>query len=106
VRDYIHVSDLADIHIKVLDYLDSNKKSFILNCGYGKGYSVQEILTIFKKIKKNITFQYQKRRPGDIAQVYSNTKKLNQLLQWKPKYNNMHKIIKSAINWEKKLETY
>jgi UDP-glucose 4-epimerase len=106
VRDYIHVSDLADIHIKGLDYLENNKKSFILNCGYGRGYSVQEIVSIFKKIKKNITIQYQKRRPGDIAQVYSNTKKLNQLLQWKPKYNNMHKIIKSATNWEKKLETY
>ena len=106
VRDYIHVSDLADIHIKGLDYLEKNKKSFILNCGYGKGYSVQEIVTIFKKIKKNLIINYQKRRPGDIAQVYSNTKKLKQLLQWRPKYNNMNKIIKSAINWEKKLETY
>jgi UDP-glucose 4-epimerase len=106
VRDYIHVSDLADIHIKGLDYLENNKKSFILNCGYGRGYSVQEILTIFKKMKKNLTINYQKRRPGDIAQVYSNTKKFNQLLKWKPKYNNMNKIIKSAINWEKKLKTF
>ena len=101
IRDYIHVSDLADIHIKGLDYLENNKKSFVLNCGYGRGYSVQEIVTIFKKIKKNLIINYQKRRPGDIAQVYSNTKKLNQLLQWRPKYNNMNKIIKSAINWEK-----
>jgi len=106
VRDYIHVSDLADIHIKGLNYLVNNKKSFILNCGYGKGYSVQEIVTIFKKIKKNLTIQYQKRRFGDVAQVYSNAKKLNQLLQWKPKYNNIHQIIKSAIDWEKKLKTY
>ena len=103
IRDYIHVSDLADIHIKGLDYLENNKKSFVLNCGYGRGYSVQEIVTIFKKIKKNLIINYQKRRPGDIAQVYSNTKKLKQLLKWKPKYNNMNKIIKSAINWEKKL---
>jgi UDP-glucose 4-epimerase len=103
VRDYIHVSDLADIHIKGLNYLEINKKSFILNCGYGTGYSVQEIVTIFKKIKKNLIINYQKRRPGDIAQVYSDTKKLKQLLQWRPKYNNMNKIIKSAINWEKKL---
>ena len=103
VRDYIHISDLADIHIKGLDYLENNKKSFILNCGYGRGYSVQEIVTIFKKIKKNLIINYQKRRPGDIAQVYSNTKKLKQLLKWKPKYNNMNKIIKSAIGWEKKL---
>ena len=103
IRDYIHVSDLADIHIKGLDYLENNKKSFVLNCGYGRGYSVQEIVTIFKKIKKKLIINYQKKRPGDIAQVYSNTKKLKQLLQWKPKYNNMNKIIKSAINWEKKL---
>ena len=82
VRDYIHVSDLSDIHIKGLDYLENNKKSFILNCGYGKGYSVKEIVNIFKKIKKNLNIKYQKRRPGDIAQVYSNTKKLNQLLKW------------------------
>ena len=106
MRDYIHVSDLTDIHIKGLDYLDSNKKSFILNCGYGRGYSVKEIVNIFKKIKKNLTINYQKRRPGDIAQVYSNTKKLNQLLKWKPKYNDMSVIIKSAIRWEKKLKTY
>jgi UDP-glucose 4-epimerase len=106
VRDYIHVSDLADIHIKGLDYLENNKKSFILNCGYSKGYSVLKIVNIFKKIKKNLTIKYQKRRPGDIAQVYSSAKKLNQLLQWKSKYNNMNKIIKSAINWEKKLKTY
>jgi UDP-glucose 4-epimerase len=106
IRDYIHVSDLADIHITGLEYLEKNKKSFILNCGYGKGYSVQEIVNIFKKIKKNLIVKYQKRRPGDIAQVYSNTKKLNQLLKWKSKYNDINKIIKSAINWEKKLKIY
>ena len=89
-----------------MTYLVNNKKSFILNCGYGKGYSVQEIVNIFKKIKKNLLVKYQKRRPGDIAQVYSNTKKLNRLLKWKPKYNNMNIIIKSAISWEKKLNTY
>jgi UDP-glucose 4-epimerase len=102
IRDYIHVSDLADIHIKGLEYLENYKKSFILNCGYGKGYSVQEIVNIFKKIKKNLLVKYQKRRPGDIAQVYSNTKKLNRLLKWKSKYNDINKIIKSAMNWEKK----
>jgi UDP-glucose 4-epimerase len=106
VRDYIHISDLVDIHIKGLDYLEKIKKSFILNCGYGRGYSVQEIVNIFKKIRKNLIIKYQKRRSGDIAQVYSNTKKLNQLLKWKSKYNDMNKIIKSAINWEKKLRMH
>jgi len=63
IRDYIHVSDLADIHIKGLDYLENNKKSFVLNCGYGRGYSVQEIVTIFKKIKKKLIINYQKKDP-------------------------------------------
>ena len=104
VRDYIHVSDLADIHIKGLNYLNNNKKSFILNCGYGKGYSVQQIVNIFKKIKKGVEIQYQKRRPGDIAQVYANAKKFKKILRWKPKYNDIKLIIKSAIRWEKKLD--
>jgi UDP-glucose 4-epimerase len=105
IRDYIHVSDLADIHIKALDLLDKNKKSLILNCGYGKGYSVLEIVNIFKKIKKNLIIKYQKRRPGDVAEIYSSTKKLNKLLEWKPKYN-LDEIIKSAINWQKKLKKF
>jgi len=103
VRDYIHVTDLADIHIKSIKYLKENKKSFTLNCGYGKGYSVLQIANIFKKIKKNTKINFMKRRPGDIAQVYSNTKKFKKLLKWKPRYNDIDKIIKSAINWEKKL---
>jgi UDP-glucose 4-epimerase len=103
IRDYIHVSDLSNIHIKGLNYLEKNKKSFILNCGYGKGYSVQQIVNIFKKIKKGVEIQYQKRRPGDIAQVYADTKKFKKILKWKPKYNNINKIILSAIKWENKL---
>ena len=103
IRDYVHVSDLADIHIKGLKYLKDNQKSFILNCGYGKGYSVQQIVNIFKKIKKNVEVQYQKRRPGDITQVYANSKKFKKILMWRPKYNNIRLIIQSAIQWEKKL---
>ena len=97
------MSDLANIHIKGLNYLEKNKKSFVLNCGYGKGYSVQQIVNIFKKIKKGVEIQYQKRRPGDIAQVYADTKKFKKILKWKPKYNNIKKIILSAIRWENKL---
>tara|TARA_Y100000389_G_scaffold86940_1_gene83593 strand:- start:712 stop:1686 length:975 start_codon:yes stop_codon:yes gene_type:complete len=103
IRDYIHVSDLADIHIKGLKYLKDKQKSFILNCGYGKGYSVQQIVNIFKKIKKGVEVKYQRRRSGDIAQVYANTKKFKKILRWRPKNNNIRLIIKSAIKWEKKL---
>ena len=105
VRDYIHVTDLADIHIKGIKYLKENKKSFILNCGYGKGYSVLQIANKFKKIKKNTQINFMNKRPGDIAQVYSNTKKFKKLLKWKPRHNDINKIIKSAINWEKKLNS-
>ena len=104
VRDYIHVTDLADIHIKGIKYLKENKKSFILNCGYGKGYSVLQIANIFKKIKKNTKINFMKKRPGDIAQVYSDTKKFKKLLKWKPRLNDIYKIIQSAINWEAKLK--
>jgi UDP-glucose 4-epimerase len=103
IRDYIHVSDLADIHIKSIKYLTKNKKSILLNCGYGKGYSVQQIIDIFKKIKKGVKVYYKKRRPGDIAQVYADTKKFKKILKWRPKYNNIKLIIQSAIKWEKKL---
>lgn len=103
IRDYIHVCDLADIHIKGLNYLKNNKKTFILNCGYGKGYSVQQIVDIFKKIKKGVKVNYQKRRPGDIAQVYANTQKFKRVLKFKPKHNNIKNILLSAIKWEKKI---
>ena len=61
IRDYIHVSDLADIHILVLKKISSSKKSLILNCGYGKGYSVKEIVEIFKKIKKGVIINIKKK---------------------------------------------
>ena len=106
VRDYIHVTDLADIHIKGIKYLKENKKSFILNCGYGKGYSVLQIANRFKKIRKNTQINFMKRRPGDIAQVFSDTKKFKKLLKWKPRHNDINIIIKSAINWEAKQKIY
>jgi UDP-glucose 4-epimerase len=103
IRDYIHVSDLADIHIKCIELL-KKKKSLVLNYGYGKGYSVKDIVNIFKKLKKNCIVNYKDRRPGDVAQVYANTKKFKKILKLKPKYNNIKKILQSAINWEKKLK--
>ncbi len=100
----MHVTDIANIHIVAMNYLNKIRKSFIVNCGYGKGYSVKEVVNIFKK-KKNLSIKYEKRRPGDIAQVFSNTKKFQNLFKWKPKYNNINKIIRSAISWEKKISS-
>ena len=103
IRDYIHVSDLADIHILALKKISISKKSLILNCGYGRGHSVKEIVEIFKKIKKGVVVKYKKRRIGDVAQIYSDNSKLKRILKWKPKFDNIQTILKSAIRWEKKL---
>tara|TARA_B110000238_G_scaffold111766_1_gene121439 strand:- start:1390 stop:2367 length:978 start_codon:yes stop_codon:yes gene_type:complete len=100
IRDYIHVTDLADIHIKTLKYINTKSKSLILNCGYGKGYSVLDIIKIFKKIIKKVTINYKPKREGDVAEVYADTKKLKKILKWEPKHNNINKIVRSAIKWE------
>ena len=104
IRDYIHVSDLADIHLNSAEYLINIKKSQIINCGYGKGFSVKDVLAVFKKINKNsMRIENGERRVGDSAMLISNVSKLNKLLKWKPKYNDLNFIIKTAIDWEKKL---
>ena len=106
VRDYIHVSDLADIHYKCFRYLKKYSTSNIFNCGYEKGYSVLEIAKIFKKMKKNLQIIYKKRRIGDVGQVFSSTSKFKKLIGWRPKYNNINKILMSSIKWEKKIKKY
>ncbi len=105
IRDYIHVSDLAEIHVKALEYLLKKKQSKILNCGYGKGYSVKEILDEINKICNNrINIEYGPRRPGDSIKLISDITKLKQIIDWTPKYNNLNFILKTAIQWERKLK--
>ena len=101
IRDYMHVSDLVDAHVKTLNYLNTKSKSLILNCGYGKGYSVLDIVKIFQKNNSLLTIDYKSRRVGDVDMVYADVKKIKKILKWKPKYDNINKIIKSSIRWEK-----
>ncbi len=104
IRDFIHVSDLADIHLEVAKYLINTNQSNIFNCGYGKGYSVLEVINTANKITNNkIKFEYSKRRPGDAEKLVSNVDKLHQSINWKPKFNNLDFIIQTAINWEKNI---
>ena len=103
IRDYMHVSDLADIHIKSLNYIKNKSRSLVMNCGYGKGYSVLDVVNIFKKINNKLIINFTKKRPGDIAQVYADITKFKKILKWKPKHNNIEQILKSAFRWEKKL---
>jgi UDP-glucose 4-epimerase len=76
-----------------------------LNCGYGKGFSVKEVAERFKKItKKNIKIQYKDRRLGDMEEIIADVIKLNSYLKWRPKFNDLDKIIVNCIEWEKKLK--
>ena len=103
IRDYIHVSDLAEVHYKVLKKISDIKKSNILNCGYSKGISVREVVDKFKKItKKKIIVITKKRRRGDMEMIIADNKKLIKFIKWKPKYNNLSVIVKSCVRWEKK----
>ena len=104
IRDFIHVSDLAEIHLKVLLKVSKNNKSVILNCGYGKGFSVLEVVNNFKKFSKNkVTVKFQKRRKAEIVESIANVTKLKNYLKWKPKFFNLNKMIQNSIDWEKKL---
>ena len=104
IRDYIHVSDLASIHLEVAKYLLENQISNVFNCGYGKGYSVLEVINIAKKIYgEKIKFEYDKRRPGDAEKLISNIDKLHQHINWKPKFDNLDLIIQTAVEWEEKI---
>ncbi len=104
IRDYIHVSDLASIHLEVAKYLLENKISNIFNCGYGKGYSVLEVINTANKMYNNkIKFEYYKRRPGDAEKLISNVSKLHQNLNWCQKFDDLKIIIQTAVEWEKKI---
>ena len=107
VRDFIHVSDLADIHLKVLFKVSKNDKSTILNCGYGKGFSVLEVVNNFKKFSKNkVLVKFEKRRKAEIVESVANVAKLKKYLKWRPKFFNLSRMIKNSIDWEKKLIKY
>lgn len=102
IRDYIHVIDLANIHKKVLKKFRTASTFKILNCGYGKGFSVLEIVEKFQKISNyKLNIIYKSRRSGDPPAVVSNVKKLNNFLKFKPKFNSLKKILSSSYEWEK-----
>ena len=104
VRDYISVSDLADVHVLSLDYLLDNNKSLIMNCGYGYGYSVKEILNKINLIIDNpLNIKIGKRRKGDAISLIADIQKIKKILKWEPKHNKLGDILKTAIKWEKKI---
>ena len=104
IRDYIHVSDLSEIHIKILKKIEKVKKSVILNCGYGNGISVKQVVDRFIKIsKRDANIIILNKRPADIISSIANNDNLKTFIKWKPKYNNLNFIINSCLAWEKNL---
>jgi len=104
VRDFIHVSDLVDIHKCVLDRLRGGGSSLLINCGYGRGFSVREVVAAVERVSgKSLAVELAPRRPGDLAAVVANTAKLSKLLDWKPRHDDLDKIVETALNWERRL---
>ena len=104
IRDYIHVSDLAAAHIDALNYLRNNGESTTLNCGYGHGFSVREVINaVNKESKAPITVEEMPRRAGDPPELISVADKIHTTLGWSPKFDDLNLIVKTSIDWEKKL---
>ena len=104
IRDFIHVSDLADIHFISAKHLISGGQSDLFNCGYGNGYSVREVIkNLNSLLEKDINVKTGPRRAGDSKMIISNVDKLKKYFKWQPKHNDIKTILKTAINWEKKL---
>ena len=102
IRDYIHVDDLARAHLKALDYLIREKKSDTMNCGYGHGFSVKEVVAASRRVT-GIDFPVEEtgRRAGDPPAVVADSTKLQRLTGWRPHYDDLEFIIETAWNWER-----
>ena len=104
IRDFIHVSDLAQAHRAALSHLRGGGASATLNCGYGRGYSVLETIEAVRRISgRNFAVQYAARRPGDIMTMVADTTRIRSTLDWTPQYDNLDTIAAHALTWEEKL---
>ena len=104
VRDYIHVDDLASAHLKALDYLRAGGDSITLNCGYGHGYSVREVLDAVEKINgAALLVEEGPRRAGDPPTLVARAEKVRSVLDWTPEYDDLETIVAHSLAWEKTL---
>ena len=102
VRDYIYVADLVEAHLLALDALRDGGLSAIYNCGYGRGFSVREVVAEMEKITGNrLPVREAPRRPGDTAALIADPARLKSALNWQPKYDDLQIIIHSAFEWER-----
>jgi UDP-glucose 4-epimerase len=106
IRDYIHVSDLADAHLLALEYLLGGGKSDVFNLGNGNGFSVREVIEAARKITRgDIPFAESERRPGDPPVLIGSSDNIKKILGWNPVYNSLENIIETAWRYHKKIHT-
>ncbi|WP_458071089.1 UDP-glucose 4-epimerase GalE [Rhodanobacter sp. BL-MT-08] len=104
IRDYIHVEDLTAAHLRALDHLRSDGKSLTLNCGYGHGYSVREVIDAVRRASgTSMNIIEQPRRSGDLPKLIACADELRRTFGWAPKYDDLDIIVGTALAWERKL---
>lgn len=104
VRDYIHVTDLAAAHLDALRYLEAGGKSVTLNCGYGHGYSVRQVIESVARISgQKVKVIEDARRPGDPPVLVAKADRIGEILGWRPRYDNLDLIVQTSLDWERKL---
>ncbi len=105
VRDYIHVEDLAQLHVHAFQALENGLPGQVLNCGYGQGFSVREVIQTMQKVSGvNFEVRSAPRRPGDLPHLVANTSRARELLRWSPAHPDLSAICHSAYVWEQKLQ--
>jgi UDP-glucose 4-epimerase len=104
VRDYIQVTDLARAHLAALDHLRRGGESLTVNCGYGRGFSVLEVIEVVKRVSgKDFEVRYAPRRAGDPAALVAKVDRVREQLGWKPEFEDLATIVDQALRWEHKL---
>ncbi|ASJ70559.1 UDP-glucose 4-epimerase GalE [Granulosicoccus antarcticus] len=104
IRDYIHVSDLASAHLAALDYLRKGGQSTLVNCGYGKGFSVRQVIDATSRLNgAPLNVEEQPRRAGDPPALIAAVEKIHKTLDWQPKFDDLDVIVQTSLDWEKKI---
>jgi UDP-glucose 4-epimerase len=105
VRDYIHVEDLADAHLRALEYLRDGGVTTTLNCGYGHGYSVREVLHMVERVHgAPLRVREAPRRAGDPATLVAQASRVRQALNWTPRFDDLETIVRTQLEWERRLK--
>jgi UDP-glucose 4-epimerase len=104
VRDFIHVSDLVAAHGAALDHLRNGGENLVLNCGYGRGHSVLEVLDAVQRVSgRALDIRPRARRAGDIPVMIAAVEKIRAALPWAPRYDDLEAMVSHALDWETKL---